>query len=73
MLNSFEKAKEYYKLGKVKEIYYFGDNLYDFEACEKLGWNFVGIGIKVEKLCQFNRCKWFNNYLVESIVKDFAI
>jgi phosphoglycolate phosphatase-like HAD superfamily hydrolase len=70
MLNSLEKAKKYYKIKNIEKIYYFGDGFHDFKACEKLGWNFIGIGEKVKELCKFNRCKWLYNYLDSSISEE---
>ena len=70
MLNSLEKAKNYYKLKDIEKIYYFGDGIHDFKACEKLGWNFIGIGEKVKELCKFNKCKWLYNYLDGSVIKE---
>ena len=70
MLISFEKAKNYYKLKDIEKIYYFGDGIHDFKACEKLDWNFIGVGEKVKELCKFNRCKWLYNYLDDSVIKE---
>ena len=70
MVTSLEKAKKYYKFKDIEKIYYFGDGIHDFEACEKLGWNFVGIGEEVKELCKFNKCKWLYNYLDSSVIKE---
>lgn len=70
MLSSLEKAKNYYKLKDIEKIYYFGDGVYDYKTCERLGWNFIGIGEEVKELCKFNRCKWLYNYLDGSVVKE---
>jgi hypothetical protein len=70
MLNSLEKAKNYYKLKDIEKIYYFGDGIHDFKACEKLEWDFIGIGEKVKELCKFNKCKWLYNYLDDSVIKE---
>jgi len=70
MLHSLESAKKYYELEEIKEIFYFGDGVYDYKACKKLGWDFIGVGRKVEELCRLNGCKWLYDYSKSPIVKE---
>ncbi|MBN1577451.1 MAG: HAD family phosphatase [Chitinispirillaceae bacterium] len=44
--------------GPFERIFYFGDGIWDSDACEHLGWRFIGIGEKLRGKCK----TWFEDF-----------
>lgn len=40
--------------GQIDSVTYFGDGVWDIEACHQLGWNFVAVGAKLGGLTSYD-------------------
>ena len=47
---SLQKAKEVYSIKEFRSVTYIGDGIWDFNAARKLGYNFIGIGERLDEL-----------------------
>jgi phosphoglycolate phosphatase-like HAD superfamily hydrolase len=68
-----EKARKYYSCHDFEHIIYLGDGPWDLQASRSLGYDFIGIGLRIQALRDSENISWHPSFLkVEAVCASIA-
>jgi hypothetical protein len=68
-----QKARKYYRRHEFEHVVYLGDGPWDWLATRSLGYGFIGIGPRVQALCNTENINWHRDFReVEAVLASIA-